>query len=96
MKFALTYIFLNCYSFCLYANNLALPCYGCHVSSSSENSNSIPVIEGIDEEYFITAFNEYKTKLRDNYLMHIISKGYSNQEIEDLAKFFSKKAHNDQ
>ncbi len=74
-----------------FANNIALPCYGCHISNNNKSNNSIPMIEGIDKKYFITAFNEYKKKVRDNYLMQIISQGYSESEIESLADYFSNK-----
>ena len=49
------------------------------------------MIEGIDKKYFITAFHEYKNKIRDNYLMQIISQGYSESEIENLAEYFSNR-----
>ena len=74
-----------------FANNIALPCYGCHMSNNSKSNNSIPMIEGIEKKYFITAFHEYKKKIRDNYLMQIISQGYSELEIENLAEYFSNK-----
>ena len=74
-----------------FANNIALPCYGCHISNNNKSNNSIPMIEGIDKKYFITAFHEYKKKIRDNYLMQIISQGYSELEIENLAEYFSNK-----
>ena len=74
-----------------FANNIALPCYGCHISNNNKSYNSIPMIEGIDKNYFITAFHEYKNKIRDNYLMQIISQGYSESEIENLAEYFSNK-----
>ena len=74
-----------------FSNNIALPCYGCHISNNNKSNNSIPMIEGIDKKYFITAFHEYKKKIRDNYLMQIISQGYSELEIENLAEYFSNK-----
>ena len=74
-----------------FANNIALPCYGCHMPNNNKSNNSIPMIEGIDKKYFITAFYEYKKKIRDNYLMQIISQGYSDSDIENLAEYFSNK-----
>ena len=73
-----------------FANNIALPCYGCHVSNNNKSNNSIPIIEGIDKKYFIIAFHEYKKKIRDNYLMQIISQGYTESEIENLAEYRRK------
>ena len=74
-----------------FSSNIAQPCYGCHISNNHKSNNSIPMIECIDKKYFITAFHEYKKKIRDNYLMQIISQGYSDSEIENLAEYFSNK-----
>ena len=90
MRLILTFLLINLLNLC-FANNLAQPCYGCHISNNNKSNNSIPMIEGIDKEYFITAFHEYKKKIRDNYLMQIISQGYSDSEIENLAEYFSNK-----
>ena len=90
MKLLLAFFVINFLN-TSYANNIALPCYGCHISNNKISTNSIPVIEGINKEYFISAFYEYKNKVRSNYLMQIISQGYSDKEIENLAKYFSNK-----
>lgn len=78
-----------------FANNLALPCYGCHIKNDKSHNSSIPSIEGLNEKYIINAMEEYKNKLRDNYLMQIISNGYSKEQIKSLANFFSKKNKDD-
>ena len=90
MKIILTIFVINFLNISL-ANNIALPCYGCHISNNEVSTNSIPLIEGLDKAYFINAFYEYKNKERDNYLMQIISQGYSDKEIESLAEYFSNK-----
>ena len=90
MRLLLTYLIINLLNIS-FANNIALPCYGCHISNNKKTTNSIPLIESIDKEYFIDAFYEYKNKVRSNYLMQIISQGYSDKEIEDLAEYFSNK-----
>ena len=90
MRLLLTYLIINSLNVSL-ANNIALPCYGCHISNNETSTNSIPLIEGIDKEYFINAFYEYKNKVRNNYLMQIISQGYSDKEIKNLAEYFSNK-----
>ena len=72
-----------------YTNNLALPCYGCHGPEGNSSNGSIPSIAGLNKNYFIQTFKEYKNKTRENYLMHIIAKGYSEIQIEKLAIFFS-------
>ena len=75
----------------LFGNNLALPCYGCHKVNNDINPSSIPSLQEIEKEYFKKAFYEYKNKIRDNYLMQIISQGYSDAEIENLAEYFSNR-----
>ena len=91
MKLLLILIIFSLNTITLLGNNLALPCYGCHNLDNNENSSSIPSLQGIDREYFKEAFNEYKNKIRDNYLMQIISQGYSDSEIESLAEYFSNR-----
>tara|TARA_Y100000589_G_C27088833_1_gene602984 strand:+ start:196 stop:402 length:207 start_codon:yes stop_codon:yes gene_type:complete len=61
------------------------------MSNNNKSNNSIPMIEGIDKKYFIIAFNEYRKKIRDNYLMQIISQGYTESEIKNLAEYFSNR-----
>ena len=90
MRLILIFLLINLLKLS-FANNVALPCYGCHISNNNKSNSTIPIIEGIDKKYFITAFHEYKNKIRDNYLMQIISQGYSESEIENLAEYFSNK-----
>ncbi len=75
----------------LHANNLALPCAGCHVSKELVASSTIPSIKNLDRDYFVQAFKEYKNGERENYLMRIISNGYTDQEINILADYYEKK-----
>ncbi len=89
MKLLLFYLLFSFSLKLLYGTNLALPCYGCHKSNTTTQENTIPNIIGLDQKYFINAFNEYKNNIRENYLMQIISKGYSDLEIEKLSVYFS-------
>lgn len=91
MNLVILLIFFCLKPLLLLGNNLALPCYGCHKTYEEAKSSSIPSIEGIEKDYFINAFREYKNKVRENYLMQIISQGYSDKEIENLAEYFSNK-----
>ena len=65
---------------------VALPCAGCH---SVSKGSSIPSLCGFDEKYIYTALVYYKLGKRDNYLMQIIAKGYTDKEIKKLSKYFS-------
>ena len=91
MKSFLVLIVFSLNTITVLGNNLALPCYGCHNVYNNANASSIPSLQGINRQYFKKAFNEYKNKIRENYLMQIISQGYSESEIENLAEYFSNR-----
>ena len=84
--FTLIIIIFSFTSFLAKGNNLALPCLGCHASTVE----SIPNINGLSVDYFINAFTDYKKDIRDHYLMRIIAKGYTDNQIKLLAKYFEK------
>ena len=76
---------------CLHSNNLALPCAGCHGPKGYSPGQTIPSINNLDRSYFIKAFNEYKSGIRDNYIMQIIARGYTDNQIQALAEYFGEK-----
>ena len=86
-KLILMIFFLNH----LNANNWALPCAGCHSPTGIYSKSTIPSIYDLDKKYFINALKDYKSGVRDNYIMQIISRGYTDQEIEMLADYYAKK-----
>ena len=73
------------------SNNLALPCAGCHGPKGNSPGQTIPSINNLEKNYFIKAFKAYKNGTRENYVMRIISNGYSDEEIEMLANYYVKK-----
>ena len=74
----------------LFGNNLAVTCFGCHGPKGVSPGKTIPSIAGLDKSYLENTLNNYKAGIRDNYIMKIISNGYSEKEIKELASFFSK------
>ncbi len=69
-------------------NNMALPCQGCHGPDGNSYGETIPSISGLSTNYFKEAFQEYKTGVRRNYVMQIIAKGYTDDQIDKIATFF--------
>ena len=93
MNFFLINIVLAFFSLNIFADdNIALPCLGCHGPSGNSPGNSIPSISGLSKEYFIKSFNAYKYDTRDNYLMRIIAKGYSDKQIIAMSNYFSQQS----
>ena len=76
-----------------YNKSLALPCLGCHGSGAN---SSIPVIFGLDENYIYINLMDYKLDKRDHYLMNLIAKGYTNDQLLALAEYFSSIGKNDE
>lgn len=71
------------------ARSLAANCTGCH-GPSGNSSGAIPTIAGLERAYIATAMQEFKAGTRQATVMHQHAKGYSDQDIEILAEYFSK------
>ena len=71
------------------AHSLAANCTGCH-GPSGNSSGAIPTIAGLERAYIVTAMQEFKAGTRQATVMHQHAKGYTDQEIEILAEYFSQ------
>lgn len=69
---------------------LANTCAGCHGTNGSSVGPASPTIAGISRDYFIETMEAYKNAKRPSTIMTRIAKGYTKQEIELMAGFFSK------
>ena len=67
------------------AKSLSLPCLGCH----GQNNSSVPSLYNLEESYIYKALMEYQSGHRNNYLMQIISKGYSDEQLRIISKYYS-------
>jgi cytochrome subunit of sulfide dehydrogenase len=72
------------------AEMLAYTCAGCHGTDGSSVGPSSPHIAGINPEYFVESMKAYKADERNPTIMNRIAKGYSDEQIEAMAEFFSK------
>ena len=73
------------------ASMLADTCAGCHGPDGSSVGPAIPSIAGMSAEYFKTTMAGYKTGERYSTIMTRIAKGYTDEEIAQLADFFAGK-----
>jgi len=74
------------------ASMLANTCAGCHGTNGSSVGPASPTIAGISVDYFIETMEAYKKAERPSTIMSRIAKGYTEEEIKLMAKFFSKQA----
>jgi cytochrome c553 len=68
---------------------LAASCAACH-GTNGNSAGTTPSISHIEESTFVSQMLAFKSGDRPATVMHRHAKGLSNQEIEDLAEYFSK------
>lgn len=73
---------------------LSYTCLGCHGIQGYRNAYpdyAVPRLRGQSEQYIITALHEYKSGLRDHPTMRLQASSLSDQDIADVAAYFSGK-----
>lgn len=69
---------------------LSSSCYSCHSDNTGSSSNMS--LSNYDEKQFIDVFKRYRDQIEPNpNVMNYIAKGYTDREIEFLARYFSRK-----
>lgn len=72
------------------ATMLANTCAGCHGTFGSSVGPASPTIAGMSRDYFIETMMAYKEAKRPSTIMSRIAKGYTEEEIQLMADYFSK------
>ncbi len=67
---------------------LVAPCAGCHGNNGISKGPAAPTISGFKKKYFIKTMQKFKDGERNSTIMARIAKGYSDDEIEQMAKYF--------
>lgn len=70
------------------ARSWAATCTGCH-GTNGHSAGGIPSIAGLDKAYIVKVMQEYKAGTRAATVMHQHAKGYTDEQIERIAAFFS-------
>lgn len=73
---------------------VAYTCLGCHGIQGYRNAYpdyAVPRLRGQSAQYIITALHEYKSGLRDHPTMRLQASSLSEQDIADVAAYFSGK-----
>ncbi|MEE9448026.1 MAG: c-type cytochrome, partial [Arenicellales bacterium] len=68
---------------------LGFTCAGCHGTNGASTGPATPSIGGMSEIYMIDAMTDYKNGDRPSTIMTRIAKGYSDEEIVAMSKFFA-------
>jgi len=64
-------------------------CAGCHGANGISNNPRIPNLAGQKRDYLIREINDYRKGERIDPMMSNVAKGLSDNEIEELAEYFS-------
>lgn len=70
------------------ARSLASTCAACH-GTDGKSVGGTAVLAGMDKTEFIKQMTSFKSGLRKVTVMHQHAKGYSDEEIEKMAAYFS-------
>ncbi len=74
----------------LYTRGLAATCANCHgTDGKSVQGSSVAPLAGMDRAYLSAQLKAFKSGARPATVMHQISKGYSDAQIETLAEYFA-------
>ena len=74
----------------LYTRSLAATCANCHgTDGRAVQGSSVLPLAGMDKNYLATQMKAFKSGARSATVMHQISKGYSDAQIDVLAGYFS-------
>ena len=71
-----------------HARNLAASCAACH-GTNGHSTGGTAVLAGMDKSLFVGTMKAFKSGERPATVMHQHAKGYSDEEYELLAEFFS-------
>ncbi|MES2051298.1 MAG: c-type cytochrome [Pseudomonadota bacterium] len=75
----------------LYVRTLAATCANCHGTDGKAVAGStVTSLAGLDKAYFVAQMAAFKSGARTATVMHQISKGFNDAQIQALAGYFSE------
>ena len=75
----------------LYTRSLAATCANCHGTDGKVVTGSpVTSLAGLDKSYFLAQMAAFKSGARTATVMHQISKGFNDAQIQSLASYFAE------
>jgi cytochrome c553 len=68
--------------------NLAAACANCH-GTNGVSVQGMPSLAGRERAYLVQQMQDFKTGKRPATIMHQLAKGYTDEQIDALAAYFS-------
>jgi cytochrome c553 len=74
----------------LHARALAATCANCHgTDGRTVDGSAIPSLVGMPKNYMVMQMTAFKDGTRPATVMHQISKGFTDQQIDSIATYFA-------
>jgi cytochrome subunit of sulfide dehydrogenase len=74
----------------LYVKSLAATCAQCHgTQGKAVDGSAVTSLAGLPKDYFLAQMAAFKSGARPATIMHQLSKGYSDAQIEQMATYFA-------
>jgi sulfide dehydrogenase cytochrome subunit len=74
----------------LYVKSLAATCANCHGTDGNTAAGSpLPTLAGMSRDNLVAQLKAFKSGARPATIMHQLSRGYSDAQIEQLATYFA-------
>ncbi len=71
------------------SRNLAAPCAICHGTDGRAVTKDVNPLAGLAKDQLIARMTAFRAGTRPATVMHQIAKGYTDQQIEQLAAYFA-------
>ena len=65
-------------------------CAACHGTNGAGAGDALPALAGQPKDALVASMRAFKTGARPATIMHQISKGYTDKQIEEIALYLSK------
>lgn len=72
------------------AEMLSNACAGCHGTKGASAGPSMPSLAGQSKAFFVDAMKKFRSGEREATVMGRLAKGYSDEQINTMAEYFSK------
>jgi cytochrome subunit of sulfide dehydrogenase len=77
----------------LYVRSLAATCANCHgTNGRTAQGSTVPSVAGMPKEYMLRQLAAFRDGSRPATVMHQITKGFSEPQLEQIAAYFAAQA----
>jgi sulfide dehydrogenase cytochrome subunit len=73
------------------ARGLAASCAACHGTNGRSATKEVVALAGLPKEHIASQMRAFRDGARPATIMHQIAKGYSDQQIDLMADYFSRR-----